>query len=198
MSRSFFGSIRMRQAAAGMVLASGLLVSGCQTVDGQFYWPWETPQVDNAQQELVLRQAQHDAALSRSQIEGLSQSERALVERLDRLEMATRDNARMHDEIAGLRREIEQMRSEREAMRKEIVDDLTARINQFMAKATAATAPGRTPSSTMQAGHKHTVEAGQTLTDIAKAYKTTSAAIMKANGLKNSTVHAGQVLFIPE
>ena len=188
----------MRHAALGMVLVSALLVSGCQTVNGEFYWPWETPQVDHAQQDLALQQAQRDAAMSRSQIEGLSQSQRALVERLDRLEMTTRDNAKLHDEIVALRRDLDQMRSEREAMRKEIVDDLTARINQFMAKATSGTTSGRGTGTMTQAGRKHTVEAGQTLTDIAKAYKTTTAVIMKANNLKSSTVRAGQVLFIPE
>jgi len=188
----------VRHAALGTVLVSALLVSGCQTVNGEFYWPWETPQVDNAQQELALQQAQHDEAVRRSQIEGLSQSQRTLVERLDRLEMATRDNAKMHDEIVALRRELEQMRSERETMRKEIVDDLTTRINQFMAKATSGPPAGRGTGTMTQSGHKHTVEAGQTLTDIAKAYKTTTAAILKANNLKSSTVRAGQVLFIPE
>ena len=131
-------------------------------------------------------------------MEGLAQSQRQLVDRLDRLESATRENAKMRDEIAALRREIDQVRSERETMRKEIVDDLTARISQFMAKANAANAAGRTPATVTQTGRRHTVEAGQTLTDIAKAYKTTTAAIVKANSLKNTTVHAGQVLFIPE
>jgi len=189
-----------QKASYAILLGVGLAImvvfaSGCQTVDGQFYWPWETPQVDNARQSLMMQQAQRDAALSRNQLEGLTQSQRALQDRLDRLEAMTRDNAKMHDEILGLRKDIDQLRDEREAMRKQIVDDLTTRINQYMAKAMAGSTHVTAPAT--QTGRKHTVEAGQTLTDIAKAYKTTSSAIMKANSLKSSTLYAGQVLFIP-
>ena len=77
-----------RRMLCGGVCAASLLTGGCMTVDGQFYWPWDEPQVDNARHEQELRQAQRDAALSRNQVEGLTQTQRALDERLDRLEAA--------------------------------------------------------------------------------------------------------------
>lgn len=188
-----------RLAPRVFTIVVGLLAGGCTTVDGLFYWPWEeAPQVDAARQERALQQAQHDAAVSRSQVEGLLQGQRALDERLDRLEQANRENARLRDELAALRRDIEQMRGDRENMRKEIVDDLTTRINKYMATA-AATPPKSAGTSIKTTGYQHKVEAGQTLTDIAKAYKTTPAAILKANNLKKaSDIKTGQTLFIPD
>lgn len=47
-------------------------------------------------------------------------------------------------------------------------------------------------------GYEHVVEKGQTLSAIAKAYKTTVDAIKKANNLKGDTVFIGQKLFIPK
>ena len=185
-----------RYCLCGAALAGGLLVSGCQTVEGQVYWPWQRPKVIRARQELVLQQAQQDAATSRSQVEAMAQTQRDLVLRLDRLEAANRDNAKMHEEILALRREVDQLRSDRETMRKEIVDDLTTRINKYMATVSGG-ASVKNPV-VKQAGWTHKVVAGQTLTDIAKAYKTTSSAIMKANNLKDGKLRAGQTLFIPE
>lgn len=188
--------VAARTSLCGALLACGGLVSGCQTVEGQIYWPWQRPRVVRARQELAMQQVQQDAATARSQVEAMAQTQRELVLRLDRLEASTRDNAKMRDEIAALRREVEQLRNDRETMRKEIVDDLTTRINKYMATVSGGT-PARSPG-VKQAGYTHKVVAGQTLTDIAKAYKTTSSAIMKANNLKDSRLRAGQTLFIPE
>ena len=186
-----------RGRTLGILLGSGLFVAGCTTVDGKVYWPGEEPpKTDNARQELAAQQAQRETAMTKSQIDGLTQSQARLVERLDRLEALNRDNAKMRDDLAALRRELDQVRSERDAMRKEIVDDLTARINKYMGSVTAGA--GRGAGTVKQNGYMHTVVAGQRLADIAKAYKTTPAAIRKANNLKEDNLKAGQTLFIPE
>lgn len=184
----------------GILLGSGLFVSGCTTVDGKVYWPGEEPpKTDNARQELAAQQTQRETAMTKSQIDGLMQSQARLVERLDRLEALNRDNAKLRDDLVAMRRELEQARTEREAMRKEIVDDLTARINKYMASVTAGNAAANRGGGTVkQNGYMHKVEAGQKLADIAKAYKTTPAAIRKANNLKDDNLKAGQTLFIPE
>jgi len=185
-----------RGRTLGILLGSGLFVAGCTTVDGKVYWPGEEPpKTDNARQELAAQQAQRETAMTKSQIDGLTQSQARLVERLDRLEALNRDNAKLRDELAAMHRELDQVRGER----KEIVDDLTARINKYMASVTASTAAASHGGGTVrQNGYMHKVEAGQKLADIAKAYKTTSAAIRKANNLKDDNLKAGQTLFIPE
>ncbi|MEI8243111.1 MAG: LysM peptidoglycan-binding domain-containing protein [bacterium] len=198
MRLSFSGGNLARYGLPGLVLGSGLLLSGCTSVDGKLYWAGEEPKTDNARQELLQQQAQREAAIVKSQIAGLEQSQARLVDRLDRLDALNRDSARMRDEIAALRRDLEQMRIEHAAMRKEIVDDLTARINKYMAAVATGTAAGRGIGAVKQNGYMHTVVAGQKLVDIAKAYKTTSVAIRKANNLKDDSLKAGQTLFIPE
>ena len=48
-------------------------------------------------------------------------------------------------------------------------------------------------------GHSHTVEAGQTLSAIALAYKVSVKAIMQANNITDPTkLRVGQTLFIPD
>ncbi len=71
-------------------------------------------------------------------------------------------------------------------------------------KRTLASSPGAAGANAAPAtggseqGYEHVVEKGQTLSAIAKAYKTSVDAIRKANNLKNDTVYIGQKLFIPK
>ena len=199
MQRHFSWQQATRASVAGVLMLPMLLVTGCQTVDGQFYWPWEEPKVDTARQELAQQQVQQETARSRNQVESLNQSQRLLMERLDRLEATSRDNAHLREDVAGLHRDIDQIRADREVLRKEIVDDLSGRISKYMVTANAAAnAKPATPAVTQRSGYSHKVVTGQTLTDIAKAYKTTTAAIMKANDMKSPSIRPGQTLFIPE
>jgi LysM repeat protein len=56
-----------------------------------------------------------------------------------------------------------------------------------------------TAATGKETGRLHTVEAGQTLSEIAAAYKTTQAAIIKANNMANANqLRIGQELFIPD
>ena len=45
---------------------------------------------------------------------------------------------------------------------------------------------------------KHTVQAGETLTALARIYKTSVAEIQRLNGLTTSNIHAGDVLIVKE
>jgi LysM repeat protein len=180
-----------RGCALTLLLAAGFAATGCVTA-------WDEPRTDLAREELLRQQAQREAAMLRNRMDGMEQALARLVERLDRLEVQSRDNVRLRDEIASLHKEVAQVRAEREAMRKEIVDDLTTRINKYMATISASTAAAGRTSPVKQNGYMHTVVAGQKLADIAKAYKTTPTAIRKANGLKDDSLKAGQTLFIPE
>lgn len=192
---SMTGRTLARGGFWGMILGSGLLVAGCANMDGR--GSRDDPDLDNARQQLLQKQAEREAAMVKSQIAGLDQAQDRLVERLDRLETLTRENAKMREDLVAMRRELNQVRAEREALRKEIVDDLTVRINKYMASVAAATTANQ-PTPQVKNGWMHTVVAGQKLTDIAKAYKSTSAVIRKANNLKDDNLKAGQTLFIPE
>ena len=50
-----------------------------------------------------------------------------------------------------------------------------------------------------KSGYTHVVEAGQTISAIAQAYKVSVTSIMKANKIKDATkIRVGQELFIPD
>jgi LysM repeat protein len=177
--------------AGGVAIMLGL-GAGCTTAE----WgaPAPQPQVNVARQEMLMQQVQRESAMVKSQLAGMEQNHARLVERLDRLETQSRDAGRAREELAALRRDLEQVRGEREGLRQEIVNDLTARINKVMTTSAAA----RPPPPVKQNGYMHTVVAGQKLADIAKAYKSTPAVIRKANNLKDDKLKAGQQIFIPE
>jgi hypothetical protein len=79
-------------------------------------------------------------------------------------------------------------------LRQEIIDDLSKRMADFMNSQAAKPAPPRNAE-----GYEHIVKAGETLSQIATAYKVKVDAILKANNLKSANaLKVGQKLFIPE
>ena len=121
-------------------------------------------------------------------------------------------------EIAGLRAENERLRNQQAELRKQIVDDITAKIAKMNLGGGSAPAPAQpsfrpvntagrnatppppVPSTPAPAtsGYNHIVEAGQTLSEIARGYGVTVSAIKQANGLKSDNLRIGQKLFIPD
>ena len=116
-------------------------------------------------------------------------------------------------EIAGLRAENERLRNMQAELRKQIVDDITAKIAKMNIGGSPSAAPSTprpistaarnsTPAPAAPAptgsGYNHVVEPGQTLSEIARGYSVTVAAIKQANGLKHDNLRIGQKLFIPD
>lgn len=119
-------------------------------------------------------------------------------------------------EIAGLRAENERLRNQQAELRKQIVDDITAKIAKMniggsvpqptqpamrpvnTAGRNATPPPAPVAPAPTGSGYNHIVEAGQTLSEIARGYGVTVAAIKQANGLKNDNLRIGQKLFIPD
>jgi LysM repeat protein len=82
-------------------------------------------------------------------------------------------------------------------MRGEIVADLSNKIQTIAEKQRAAAE--QAAKSAQKSGYNHVVEAGQTISAIAQAYKVTPASIMKANKITDPTkIRVGQKLFIPD
>jgi len=78
-------------------------------------------------------------------------------------------------------------------MRQELITQLSEKISQLM-KTTAAA-----PTPRLQSGYEHTVGPGETLSEIARAYKVKMSAIVEANQLSRpDNLKVGQKLFIPE
>jgi len=147
------------------------------------------------------------------QIDALNRNQQLLDSRLRNIEARLSSSANVDQDVIALRRDLEQVRSERDQLRKEITNDLAAKIEKIASKQQqsidaarrqaqqAATTRSASPASSAQAGsgYEHKVERGQTLSEIARGYNTTVSRIMKANNIKNpSSIQVGQVLFIPD
>lgn len=141
------------------------------------------------------------------QVGALSRSLEVLDGRVSKLEAQAGAPAVTSDEVTALRRDIQQLRTERDSLKREVTDDLAARVEKIAARQqpsearAVAPAAARSPGAAggKRGGYEHKVEKGQTLSEIAKGYNTTVDAIIKANKITNpSAIRVGQVLFIPD
>ena len=185
-------------------LAAALLTAGCAgpMFEGTIF---EQPAASSA---VPSQKADADLRQVRDQLEALNRSLEVLNGRMDRLEAQVSTGAHSSDELVAMRRDIQLVRADRETLKKEITDDLAARVEKIAARqqaetraARAAPAPARSAPASAggRSGYEHKVEKGQTLSEIARGYGKSVDAIMKANKITNpSSIRVGQVLFIPD
>lgn len=211
---------------ASALVGVGLLLAGagCQTTDGDYgrsafgestasSYGETTPVRVDARTEaarLHTRTEQLEAMVRRlqTQVDGMTESQSQIASQSDaRLLQARQEAQSANAEVDALRRDVAALRAEQQQLRK-AMDDLPARVS----KAVAAVAPAAAPSSPRRStvvspanaggaavGYEHVVEAGQTLSEIAHAYKVRVDAILKENKLKDAnSVRVGQKLFIPK
>jgi len=203
------------------------------------------------------RQALAEVPRLVQQFEVLANNQEQIAARLVKVESGSGDSAELRAEIDRLRGEVAELRAavrrDQDAMRREIVDDLTRRLTgiaqqmqqnqaqslaQIQARAesalqaaeaaakaareqaeytkrvasrppapspaapsarpSAGAAPAKPAAPAYSAYYEHVVEAGQTLSFIAKGYDTTVQKILAANpGLSASKLRVGQKLIIP-
>ena len=200
------------------------------------------------------RQALEEVPRLVQQFEVLANNQEQIAARLVKVESGSGDAAELRADVDKLRGEIAELRAEvrrdQDAMRREIVDDLTRRLTgitqqmqqnqgqalaQIQARAESAlqaaeaaakaareqaeytkrvasrppapapaapSSPAARPAAPARpaysAYYEHVVEAGQTLSFIAKGYDTTVPKILAANpGLSAAKLRVGQKLIIP-
>ena len=154
-----------------------------------------------------------EAAMARQQsdMEILREDVQRLKEQLKKIELEQQNLARDMDALrqsaksqsgagAGrveeLERRFQAFVAARDQDRKAIVDELSRKVSAIVG-GQSSSAGGRSASAA-ETGYEHVVQPGETLSQIAKAYKVSTGAIMKANNMKSSTLRAGQKLFIPQ
>jgi septal ring factor EnvC (AmiA/AmiB activator) len=126
---------------------------------------------------------------------------RNLQGQIDTVEM---ENARLMQEQQQLRSEVRSyggqisqlngsMKSLESKQAREM-QELISRVEGLLKKTVAS----RPAAPVRGNGREHIVESGHTLSEIARAYKTTVPAIKRANNLKSDSIRVGQKLFIPE
>jgi len=183
---------------AVMVLAAVMLSAGCRSpvFEGTVFAP--QPDTEGARLRMAHEQIGMDAARTQARLDALEQTQRQTEAALSALDNQVRAEAALRSEVAALRRDVAALRADREKLRKEIVEDLSARIGKLMAAQTgggSATGGG----GRQQAGRLHKVERGQTLSEIVRAYKTSLDVVLRANNMTNpNQLREGQELFIPE
>jgi LysM repeat protein len=192
----------MKKWMSCMCAISGLaLLSGCQHFDGTPFERKPDPKVTKL--AISTQQTNNEVRHLAEQMAEMNRIQIELDMRLQRLESKLSGGA-SSDDISSVKRDIQMIRTERETLKKEITDDLVARIDKVVSRAgstsTAVKSPSpSTTSARARTGYNHTVEKGQTLSEIARGYGKTVDTIMKANNLKTTnTIRPGQVLFIPD
>lgn len=168
-----------------------LLFSGCETLSNQ--------RSDRARDEMSRQYLEQKVDRFESVNSEAFEHRRRLGERLDALERRSSvQNEEIRGEIQALTREVAQLRSDRERLRREIVDDITGQVSGIIEEHSARGGSARS-APVRQSGREHTVGKGHTISEIATAYGTTVQAIAEANNLKDpDKIRVGQKLFIPE
>ncbi len=145
-----------------------------------------------AQQAQSLRNIEITLQRLSAQMDTIEQQHVSLAARVSKLERG--DSVASKDDIAALKADLNAVRSQQDAMRGEIIEDLTTRIKKIAAQQQKVT-----EKPAQKSGYNHTVEAGQTISAIAEAYKVTPSSIIKANKITDPTkIRVGQKLFIPD
>ena len=125
----------------------------------------------------------------------MSAGRERLYEEMSSLRVSVKkDSDSMKSDLAALDRLIKAAENARTRDREQIVAALTEKMLVLMKKAGSA-------APVYERGRIHTVEVGQTLSVIARAYAVTVKAIVAANKeirTKNSIIKVGQKIFIPE
>lgn len=177
------------------VLAAGLLASsGCLTVLD----PGASRATREREDVLILRE--NDRRLQ-GRVESLELQVERLLQDMDRLQDDQRRRQAGADEqldgrLAQVEKKIQAVDAARAKDREEIIDKLSSKITQVMSTSSGSSSRSRPRGGT---GYEHTVDTGQTLSEIARAYGVTMQAIIRENELQNpDALRVGQKLFIPE
>ena len=200
----------MKGVLSVFVLLALVLASGCAgpMFEGTIFEAQPTKDPEVARIVTNTQQMSVEFRQLSEQMQVLNRNQELLETRLARLEMQASAAPKSQDEITALRRDVQLIRAERETLKKEITDDLAARIEKIAARqqaeinaARAAPARSASPAAAGRSGsgYEHKVERGQTLSEIARGYGKSMDVIMKANKITNpSSLQVGQILFIPD
>ena len=162
-----------------------------------------------------MRQAVQEVQRLSSQFDQMQSGMESLASRMNRLE-GTNASGDLRAEIGALRSELNELKRRQDAMRGEIVAEISKKMADLMAKNRPAPPPpppagsrgggrGSRNSSAAEATasgptgpyFEHTIEPGETLSYIAKECNTTVQKIKQYNNMKGDNLRVGQVLKIP-
>ena len=133
-----------------------------------------------------------------AQVDVLATNQEELSERLRRAEATKADVESLKAEVTALKGAISELRREIGGMRDEIVRDLSKKIASM--QSSAPSKGGGTPPKPRITGpcYEYTVQSGDTLSLIAKAFGTNVQKIKEMNGMKSDRLGIGQKINVPK
>lgn len=163
--------------------------SGCETLVGQQHRVAETRLNSD------LANIRTDLQRIEQRMDGLEADRENMHVQLAELRNESQQSDLRHNaELAAIDMQLKTQTQEQTRVRQDLAEELSGKISKIM-KTQAVSAP----AARTQTGYEHVVKAGQTLSEIAREYKANSAAIIKANNMKDpNDLKVGQKLFIPE
>jgi LysM repeat protein len=168
-------------------------LSGCETMTGN------TQQMNQQvmRQREDVRMAREDTRRLTGQVADM---ERQLAELQQTLQQTRAELVHTLDErVAVQNREIEGLNAARIKDREEVVRALSARLEEILAAQQTARSSASPRSASSPYSIEHTVQPGETLWAIAKAYNVTTKAITEANNLaRPDALQVGQKIIIPQ
>jgi len=172
---------------------------------------------EDARSAYQMRQAVQEVQRLSSQFDQMQNGMESLTARMRKLEGAN-VTGDLRAEIGALRGELNELKRRQEAMRGEIVAEISRKMAELIAKNRPAPTPPPPPPVSMRGGKaphaaaplpeaapsgptgpyfEHVVEPGETLSYIAKECNTSVHKIKQYSGLKSDILRVGQKLLIP-
>ena len=170
---------------------------------------------DDARAAYQMRHAVQEVQRLSSQFDQLQNGMESISARMNRLESSSASGD-LRAEIGALRSELNELKRRQEAMRGEIVAEISKKMADLMAKnrpappppappatrgggrsSRSAPSPEAAPTGPTGPYFEHTIEPGETLSYIAKECNTTVQKIKQYNNMKGDNLRVGQVLKIP-
>lgn len=174
----------MKAAHLSLLCGIVLIGPGCVTL---------VDQASLARQQADFDQLYENVQRLDAKLNGIQLEQQNLAREIESIRKAPREDLVVRNRLDTLDRQVQALTTAREADRRQIVSDLSHKVAAIVGTGSS----GRS-GSTSETGYEHVVAAGQSLSAIAAAYKTSVTAIKKANNLKSDTVRVGQKLFIPK
>lgn len=133
-----------------------------------------------------------------AQVDVLATNQEDLSDRLAKAESVKGEVASLRAEIDALKATVADLQRQLAAQRGEIVKDLSAKIATIQPPARTTSSRAAATEVTDENVYVYTVQSGDSLFLIAKAFGTSVAKIKSLNGLKNDRIGVGQKIKVPK
>ena len=137
-----------------------------------------------------------------AQVDVLASNQESLSSRLRKCESTSDEIAGLRAEVAALKGTIAELRRAMQSQREEIVRDLSKKIASMQPppppKTQSAPATPKPRQAYSGPCYEYTVQSGDTLSLIAKAFNSSVQKIKDVNGMKSDSLRVGQKINVPK